>query len=393
MSVGFDGSDPLGDDHRREGCCPLALATMSEAELVRGPAHTVHVELGATFAPFGGWEMPVSYAGVVAEHKAVRESVGVFDVSHLGKAIVSGPGAAAYVDATLTNDLGRIRPGKAQYTLCCTESGGVVDDLIAYYVSDEEVFLVPNAANTAAVVAALAAQAPDDVTVADLHRDFGVLAVQGPGSRAVVESLGLPANMEYMAFADATWQGKSVRVCRTGYTGEHGYELIPAWSDTEALLRALADEVRGAGGQVAGLGARDTLRTEMGYPLHGHELSLDISPLQARCGWAIGWKKEQFWGKNALAAEKAAGPVRVLRGVKALDRGVLRPGLTVTHGGEPIGITTSGTFSPSLGVGIALALLDSSAAVTPGDTVEVDVRGRTLACEVVAPPFVSANTK
>lgn len=366
---------------------------MSEVELVRGPVHAVHVELGATFAPFGGWEMPVSYAGVVAEHKAVRQTVGVFDVSHLGKALVSGPGASDFVNATLTNDLTRVGPGKAQYTLCCTESGGVVDDLIAYFVGPEEVFLVPNAANTAAVVAALAADAPAGVTVVDQHRDFGVLAVQGPGSRSILEQLGLPVDMDYMAFEDAQWGEIPVRVCRTGYTGEHGYELIPAWSDAEPLFRALVDLVRSADGQVAGLGARDTLRTEMGYPLHGHELSLEISPLQARCGWAVGWKKDRFWGKDALAAEKDAGPVRVLRGVKALDRGVLRPGQAVQRDGAAVGITTSGTFSPSLGIGIALALMDSNAGIAPGDTVEVDVRGRALKCEIVAPPFVSVNTK
>lgn len=366
---------------------------MSEDTLARGPVHAVHTELGATFAPFGGWEMPVSYAGVVAEHNAVRESVGLFDVSHLGKALVSGPGAAEFVNSALTADLERIGPGKAQYTLCCTESGGVVDDLIAYFVGPDEVFLIPNAANTAAVVAALADAAPAGVTVADRHRDFGVFAVQGPASRDVVGALGLPVDMEYMAFADATWNGVPVRVCRTGYTGEHGYELVPSWSDADALFRALVDAVRGAGGLVAGLGARDTLRTEMGYPLHGHELSLEISPLQARCGWAIGWKKDAFWGKDALTAEKAAGPTRTLRGIKAVGRGVLRPGLTVMRDGSAVGTTTSGTFSPSLGVGIALALIDTAANVSDGDEVHVDVRGRMLACETVAPPFVSPNTK
>ncbi len=337
--------------------------------------------------------MPVSYAGVVAEHKAVRSTVGLFDVSHLGKASVTGPGAAAFVNASLTNDLGRIGPGKAQYTLCCTDTGGVVDDLIAYFVDDDEVFLVPNAANTDAVVTTLAAQAPDGVTVVNQHRDFGVLAVQGPGSRAVVEQLGLPVDMDYMAFVDALWGGVPVRVCRTGYTGEHGYELIPSWADAEALFRELVDVVRAAGGQVAGLGARDTLRTEMGYPLHGHELTREISPLEARCGWAVGWKKDTFWGKAALTAEKEAGPARVLRGVKALERGVLRAGLTVQRDGEAVGVTTSGTFSPSLGVGIALALVNADASLSPGDGVEVDVRGRALGCEIVAPPFVAVNTK
>ncbi|MET4049129.1 glycine cleavage system protein T [Rhodococcus sp. 1163] len=371
---------------------------MSAEELARGPVHAVHVELGATFAPFGGWEMPVSYVGVVAEHKAVRASVGVFDVSHLGKASVDGPGAADFVNSTLTNDLTRVGPGKAQYTLCCNTSGGVVDDLIAYFVSPEEVFLIPNAANTASVVAALTAEAPEGVVVRDQHRDFGVFAVQGPDSRAVVEQLGLPVDLEYMAFVDAQWSDAEgnevpVRVCRTGYTGEHGYELVCSWNDAEALFRALVDVVKLSDGQVAGLGARDTLRTEMGYPLHGHELSLDISPLQARCGWAIGWKKDRFWGRDALLAEKAAGPARVLRGVKALDRGVLRQGQNVVADGGVVGVTTSGTFSPTLGVGIALALVDATAGVEPGDIVEVDVRGRALRCEIVAPPFVAANTK
>ncbi|MFC9788692.1 glycine cleavage system aminomethyltransferase GcvT [Rhodococcus sp. NPDC127528] len=366
---------------------------MSDAELQQGPLHAVHTELGATFAPFGGWQMPVSYAGVVAEHTAVREAAGVFDVSHLGKALVAGPGAAEFVNASLTNDLGKIGPGQAQYTLCATESGGVVDDLIAYYVSDDEVFLVPNAANTAAVVAKLAAEAPAGVAVTDQHRDFAVLAVQGPKSAEILAALGLPSDMDYMAFADATVDGQPVRVCRTGYTGEHGYELLPTWDGAEAVFRALVTAVRAAGGEVAGLGARDTLRTEAGYPLHGHELSTEISPLQARCGWAIGWKKPQFWGREALLAEKEAGPARKMWGVKALDRGVLRQGLSVLRDGAPVGETTSGTFSPTLKVGIALALIDSDSGIGAGDRVEVDVRGRALRCEVLAPPFVPLHTK
>ncbi|MFD4470433.1 glycine cleavage system aminomethyltransferase GcvT [Rhodococcus sp. NPDC058505] len=366
---------------------------MSDAELQQGPLHAVHTELGATFAPFGGWEMPVSYAGVVAEHTAVRETVGVFDVSHLGKASVVGPGAAAFVNACLTNDLDKIGPGQAQYTLCATEAGGVTDDLIAYYVSADEVFLVPNAANTAAVVAALAAQAPDGITVTDLHRDYGVLAVQGPKSPEILAALGLPSDMDYMAFVDAAFEGQPVRVCRTGYTGEHGYELLPSWEGAEPVFRALLAAVKAAGGEVAGLGARDTLRTEAGYPLHGHELSTDISPLEARCGWAIGWRKPAFWGREALTAQKAAGPARTMWGIRALDRGVLRQGQSVLREGVALGETTSGTFSPTLKVGIALALLDASAGVAAGDEVTVDVRGRALRCEVVAPPFVPVHTR
>jgi len=366
---------------------------MTDADLLQGPIHAVHAELGATFAPFGGWAMPVSYSGTVAEHTAVRTTVGLFDVSHLGKATVSGPGAAEFVNSALTNDLGRIGPGKAQYTLCCAPDGGVIDDLIAYYVAADEIFLVPNAANTAAVVAELKAAAPEGISVVDQHRDYAVFAVQGPKSTDVLKALGLPTDMAYMAYDDATWDGVPVRVCRTGYTGEHGYELLPAWADGERLFRALLTEVRAAGGEPAGLGARDTLRTEMGYPLHGHELSLEISPLQARCGWAIGWKKPEFWGSAALAQEKADGPRRKLWGLRALDRGVLRQGQSVLRDGAPVGETTSGTFSPTLKVGIALALIDSDPGVGPGDEVEVDVRGRRLRCAVINPPFVEVKTK
>ena len=217
--------------------------------------------------------------------------------------------------------------------MCCTESGGVIDDLIAYYVADDDIFLVPNAANTAAVVAALQAAAPAGLTVTDEHRSFAVLAVQGPRSGEVLGELGLPTEMGYMAYADASLQGVPVRVCRTGYTGEHGYELLPPWASAGPVFDALLAAVQRAGGQPAGLGARDTLRTEMGYPLHGHELSADISPLQARCGWAIGWKKDAFFGRDALLAEKADGPRRLLRGLRAVGRGVLRPGLTVLNDG------------------------------------------------------------
>ena len=365
--------------------------------LHHGPLDSRHRELGASFAEFSGWSMPVSYGGTVGEHNATRNAVGLFDVSHLGKALVRGPGAAEYVNSALTNDLRRIGPGKAQYTLCCNDSGGVIDDLIAYYVSADEIFLVPNAANTPAVVAALQERAPAGLTITDEHRSHAVLAVQGPKSADVVGALGLPTDMDYMEYADAQFNGVPVRVCRTGYTGEHGYELLPEWDRAGVVFDALLEGVTAAGGQPAGLGARDTLRTEMGYPLHGHELSLDISPLQARCGWAIGWKKDAFWGSDALRAEKEAGPRRLLRGLRAVGRGVLRADMTVLSGPEegakPVGITTSGTFSPTLKLGVALALIDADAGVVDGQRVAVDVRGRALECEVVKVPFVEAKTR
>ncbi|BBZ03984.1 aminomethyltransferase [Mycolicibacterium chitae] len=367
--------------------------TDNSADLLHGPLEDRHRELGASFAEFGGWLMPVSYAGTVSEHTATRTNVGLFDVSHLGKASVKGPGAAAFVNSTLTNDLNRIGPGKAQYTMCCTESGGVIDDLIAYYVADDEIFLVPNAANTAAVVAALSEVAPQGITVTDEHRSLAVLAVQGPRSAEVLTALGLPTDMDYMGYADAEYAGVPVRVCRTGYTGEQGYELLPPWEQAAPVFDALVAAVGEAGGELAGLGARDTLRTEMGYPLHGHELSLDITPVQARCGWAIGWKKEQFWGRAALLAEKEAGPRRLVRGLRAVGRGVLRPELTVLADGTQVGVTTSGTFSPTLKTGIALALIDTAAGLEDGARVTVDVRGRALECEVVRPPFVDVRPR
>jgi aminomethyltransferase len=362
-------------------------------ELQHGPLEDRHRELGANFAEFSGWLMPVSYAGTVGEHNATRDAVGLFDVSHLGKVSVRGPGAARFVNSTLTNDLNRIGPGKAQYTLCCNESGGVIDDLIAYYVADDEIFLVPNAANTAAVVAALEAAAPSELAIVNEHRSYAVLAVQGPRSAEVLDELELPTGMDYMAYADASYSGVPVRVCRSGYTGEHGYELLPPWESADVVFDALLAAVTRAGGQPAGLGARDTLRTEMGYPLHGHELSADISPLQARCGWAIGWQKEAFFGRDALLAEKVTGPRRLLRGLRAVGRGVLRPDLAVFDGDTKIGVTTSGTFSPTLKTGIALALIDTGAGIEDGQHVTVDVRGRALECEVVRPPFVEPKTR
>jgi aminomethyltransferase len=366
--------------------------------LKRSPLYERHVDLGAKLADFGGWEMPIEYAasggGVLKEHAAVRETVGVFDVSHLGKGTVRGPGAREFVNACLSNDLGRIEPGKAQYTLCCDESGGVVDDLIAYLVSDDEVFLVPNAANTAEVVRRLTAAAPEGIEVIGEHDRFGVLAVQGPRSSDVLGRLGLPSDQDYMAYADASFDGRPVRICRTGYTGEHGYELIPAWDDTVTLWDAIVDAARELGGMPAALGARDTLRTEMGYPLHGQDLSLDISPLQARSGWAVGWKKDAFWGRDALTAEKAAGPARLLWGVEALDRGIPRTHMTVLDdGGAALGEVTSGTFSPTRKVGIGLALIATDAGVGEGDEVAIDVRGRRSAVRVVKPPFVESHVR
>jgi aminomethyltransferase len=364
----------------------------------RSPLYDRHAALGAKLADFGGWEMPIEYSaaggGVLKEHAAVRAAVGLFDVSHLGKATVRGGAAREFVNACLSNDLGRIDAGQAQYTLCCENDGGVVDDLIAYLVADDEVFLVPNAANTAEVVRRLSAAAPAGTEVLAQHDGFGVLAVQGPKSADVLAAVGLPHDLPYMAYVDATFDGAEVRVCRTGYTGEHGYELIPRWADTPALWDVLLAEVRAAGGLPAGLGARDTLRTEMGYPLHGQDLSRQITPVQARAGWAVGWKKDAFWGRSALLREREAGPQRLLWGLAALDRGIPRPHMAVrTRDGDTVGEVTSGTFSPTLRSGIGLALLDVASGVGEGDELELDLRGRTSAVRVVKPPFVPSHVR
>ena len=252
--------------------------------------------------------------------------------------------------------------------------------------------MIPNAANTAEVVRRLAEGAPDGVEVAGAHDDYAIFAVQGTRSDEVLDVLGLPTGHEYMSFAMAELAGASITVCRTGYTGERGYELVvPAEAGAAAW-----DLLLGAGAawdiQPCGLGARDTLRTEMGYPLHGQDISLDITPNQGRVGWAVGWKKPEFWGRGPLLVEREAGPARVLRGLKAEGRGIPRPHMQVTdEAGAAVGEVTSGTFSPTLRTGIALALL--SAGVAEGDRVLVDVRGRGEPFTVVKPPFVDPSVR
>jgi aminomethyltransferase len=366
------------------------------------PLHDRHVAAGAKLADFGGWSMPIEYAGggVLAEHEAVRTGVGLFDVSHLGTATVRGPGAAAFVDSCLSNDLSRIGPGQAQYTMCCLpdgdpRAGGVVDDLIVYLHGPDDVLLVPNAANAAEVVARLTDAAPAGVTVTDRHTEVAVLAVQGPRSSQLLAFLGLPGELPYMSFVTGVGGGSAeVTVCRTGYTGEHGYELLVAADRAGGLWDVLVETGQDEGLRLCGLGARDTLRTEMGYPLHGHELSPDITPVQARAGWAVGWRKPAFWGREALLAEKEAGPARLLWGLRAPGRGIPRPGMAVLDAdGSRVGEVTSGTFSPSLRTGIALALLDTASGVAEGSELAVDVRGRPQPVEVVRPPFVPSHVR
>ena len=373
----------------------MGRATLPRMSLLRSPLHDRHVALGAKLAEFGGWEMPLEYkaTGVLKEHAAVREAVGVFDVSHLGKLAVRGPGAVAALNACLSNDLDRIGAGQAQYTLACdAATGGVVDDLIAYRHGDDHVLLVPNAANSDEVRQRLEADLPAGLEITDHHRTHAVLAVQGTKSDEVLTAVGLPVGQDYMAFAVASYDGSEVVVCRTGYTGERGYELVVENAAAPSLWDAILAAGQEHGIVPCGLGARDTLRTEMGYPLHGQDITRDVTPVQARLGWAVGWRKPAFWGREPLLAERETGPVVTLRGLVAKGRGIARPGMTVRLAADlPIGQVTSGTFSPTLRTGVALALINSQ--VEEGAEVSVDVRGRSEVFVVTRPPFVQPTVR
>lgn len=373
---------------------------MTTSELKKTPLHGRHVAAGAKTADFGGWDMPIEYVGTVAEHAAVRTTVGLFDVSHMGKVAVHGAGATAFLNSVLANDLDRISSGQAQYSMLCNEAGGVIDDLIVYRWSDDGAYVIPNAANSPTVVATLRELAPEGVTIDDQHLTHGIIAVQGPRSAAVLTALGLPVDHDYMAMEMARWQDAPIVVCRTGYTGEHGYELVAPTEVLVSLWDALVADAAAIGGMPAGLGARDTLRTEMGYPLHGQDISPTITPVEAMLGWAVGWDKPTFRGRDALVAQRAEGPSRRLRGLLALDRGIPRPHMPVhlppgdpatPLSGDRVGEVTSGTFSPTLKQGIALALIDAS---IPLDAeLVVDVRGRAARFRVVKPPFVQPSTR
>lgn len=355
------------------------------------PLAAKHEALGAKMADFGGWSMPIEYpgGGVLAEHDAVRNRVGIFDVSHLGKISVTGPGAKDYINSILTNDLDLISDGEAQYNLLCNETGGVIDDIIAYRNSVDDIFLVPNAANCAKVFEVLSKDAPANLKIINQHEEYAVIAIQGPKSKALLESLSLKLDIEYMSFTRGEIEGCKVIVCRTGYSGEHGYEVLPLWSDAPKVWDAITSKL--GDGLVCGLGARDTLRTEMGYPLHGQELSESITGTVGGAKWAVAFHKPKFHGDAALRAENEAGAPRRLRGMKLLDRGIPRGHMPILVDGVVVGETTSGTFSPTLKVGIALGLVDTKYKV--GDKVSIDVRGRQLAAEIVKLPMVQPHVK
>lgn len=357
----------------------------SDGSIRVSPLDATHRGLGARMVPFGGWDMPLSYPdGTLAEHRACRHGAVVFDVSHLGTVRVSGAGALATLQAVLTNDLGRIAPGRAQYThLLDPDDASVTDDIIVWWVDDEVFDVMPNASNTDRVVEALMATG-NDVGVVDVTATRAVLAVQGPQARALLATVSPDAAaVGRFRVADVAINGVGCTVAGTGYTGEDGVEIAVPADDAAGLFAAIC----AAGIIPAGLGARDTLRLEAGLPLHGHELGAGITPLQAGLGWVVSWDKGDFRGRKALANERDAGPGRQLVALRAADRRPPRQGDEVLRDGSVVGEVTSGNFSPELGVGIALALVAGGAPV--GGTLDVSSRGSMRTLDVVTTPFVT----
>jgi aminomethyltransferase len=344
-------------------------------DLRHAALESAHEALGAKLVEFGGWLMPVAYpSGTLHEHRTCRTSAVVFDVSHLGTVRVEGSGAFDQLQAALTNDLRKVEPGRAQYTHLLDQDASVLDDIIVWWVDETTFDVMPNASNTDRVVAALGGE--------DTTTTRCILAVQGPEARQRVAKVSeAAANVKRFRVERVEVAGAPCTVAGTGYTGEDGVEIAVPVDAAPAVWDALL----AAGVEPAGLGARDTLRLEVGLPLHGHELGPGITPLQANLGWVVGWDKD-FTGKAALLAEREAGPKRLLKGMVIEGRQPARDGAVVSSGGREVGVVTSGNFSPMLETSIALGFLTPSVEI--GDAVTFDVRGRTLNGKVVKLPFV-----
>jgi aminomethyltransferase len=365
-STALDGASPV------ESGEPLRHTALIDA----------HRRLGAKLVGFGGWEMPLSYGqGTIAEHRACREDSVVFDVSHLGTVRVSGGDALEGLQAALSNDLSKVRPGRAQYThLLDDADGSVVDDIIVWWVSDDVFDVMPNASNTDRVVEAIGGE---DTTEARC-----IIAVQGPHARARLATIAPDAAaVPRFGVIPFVWEGVPCLAAGTGYTGEDGVECAVPVDAADALWTALL----ATGIQPAGLGARDTLRLEAGLPLHGHELGPGITPLQAGLGWVVGWDKARFRGRTELLAERDRGVSRRLVGLATAGRQPPREGSAVTKDGRSVGKVTSGNFSPMLEHGIALAFIDASVDPQPEVAVDIEQRGRTLPATVVKTPFTRAG--
>lgn len=354
----------------------------------RTPLLDRHHELGARLTDFGGWQMPLQYSGVVSEHNAVRTSAGVFDVSHLGKLRVSGAGAGEALQRAMTADVQDLAAGRATYSLALTDDGGCIDDVFVYRVQDDEWLVVPNASNVEAVAEAIAECGAEPV---DEWDRYAILALQGPQAMDLFER-GFPAprtgSLNLHEWNAIDLGGEQGMVARTGYTGERGVEIyVPSASAANVF-----DKLVALGATPAGLGARDTLRLEMGYALYGHEITMEVNPLEAGLGWVLAWDTP-FRGRDALEKVRSEKPRRKLFGIRCTGRGVPRQGYLVGAGDEVIGEVTSGNFSPTLGVGIALALGPRETLPAVGDAVEIQARGRKIEGVIVKPPFIQKGKK
>lgn len=356
-----------------------------------GPLESLHRDLGAKLGPFGGWLMPIEYAGVLSEHRAVRERAGLFDLSHLGKLDVVGPHAFEALQGLLTNDLARVGVGRAQYHHLLNDAGGVEEDLFVYRLGEERWFVVPNATNTDKVAGAIRAAGAE----VDDHDGWVFLGVQGPRSHAVVGALWPEAvELAFRGCGTVERSGTEVVLARTGYTGERGYELFADAAIAEELWRAISDAGAGVGIEPCGLGARDVLRLEMGYPLFGQDLGPDRTTFEAGLDWAVSLDKGDFVGRDALVRQREDGLPSRLLGLRTRDRRhIPRAHQRVSAAGRAAGDVTSGTFSPVLGVGIALAYLSPADGFDEGSEVEVDIRGRSAPADVVRTPFVDRSPR
>ena len=359
-----------------------------EEKLLRTPLYECHLAAGGKIVPFAGYELPVQYekSGVIAEHMAVREKVGMFDVSHMGEVIISGPDALANIQMLMTNDYSDLADGFVRYSPMCYANGGVVDDLLVYKLEDNRYFIVVNASNRLKDVAWMQQNLQGDVQLQDISDSVAQIALQGPLAEGVMKKLAAESDIpqkNYTFTRKAPVGGILCLVSRTGYTGEDGFELYCGKDDAPALWNKLLEAGEEFGLIPCGLGARDTLRMEAAMPLYGHEMDETVSPWETGLGWAVKMAKEDFIGKAAI---EATGRPRARVGLKITGRGIVREHCDVYVDGKLIGHTTSGTHCPYLGVPVAMALIDS-AYKEVGAAMEVDVRGRKIAVEVVKLPF------
>ncbi len=354
-------------------------------ELRRTPLAEVHPRMGARMVDFAGWWMPVQYGGIMQEARAVREGVGMFDISHMGRFHLRGAEANAALENLTTNDVSALTDGTAQYSLLTNPQGGVIDDIIVYRVAADHLLLVVNAANADKDKAWILQHLPSSVSLEDVTAFTAMIAVQGPQAIGLVShlfSLTL-ADLPRFHFTTFSWQGHSVFAARTGYTGEDGVELIVDATAAEPLWNSLSE----SGAVPCGLGARDVLRIEAGYPLYGHELNEDINPIEAGLGWVVS-KSKQFIGAEVIRTVREQGPVRKLVGLEVEGRMVARQGYPVQVDGRTVGEITSGTFSPTLEKSIAMAFVSSEYART-GNEVQVDMRGKPVPARIVSRRFVN----